>query len=159
MDTLPHPQDPADRRLDADRRGDPTPAFSRFSLRGRRARIRRDRDLARGRYVDRSSGRHLALILTLLILIVVDTGSTLYILRHEGGQELNPLMDRALKSGVGWFLLWKLAPLPLAFLLLSVHRYFRWVRAGLVFLLGVYGVLALYHVYLLVKVARHLGAG
>ena len=147
------PQPPGRRSL-ADRRLDPTPAVSRFTLRGRRAQIRRDLDLMRGRYVDRSSGRHLALILVLLILVTLDAGSTLYILEH-GGRELNPLMDRALRRGVGWFLAFKLAPLPLAFLLLSIHRYFRWVRAALGILVVVYGTLALYHLYLLGKVLRH----
>jgi hypothetical protein len=151
------PVDPArdDQRLLPDRRQDPTPAISRFTLRGRRARIRREFDLLRGRYVDRSSGAHLALILTLLILVTVDTASTLFILEH-GGRELNPLMDRALRRGVGWFLLFKLGPLPLAFLLLSIHRYYRWVRATLGLLVVVYGGLALYHLYLLGRVLQHL---
>jgi hypothetical protein len=136
-----------------DRRQDPTPVLSRFTLRGRRALIRREPDLARGRYVDRSSGSHLALILILLVLIFLDTSSTLYILEH-GGRELNPLMDSALRRGVGWFLLVKLGPLPLAFLLLSIHRYFRWVRATLGLLLIVYGVLATYHLYLLARILQ-----
>lgn len=156
-DPSPPPADPVqdDQRQLADRRQDPTPAISRYSLRGRRARIRREFDLLRGRYVDRSSGAHLALILTLLILVTVDTASTLFILEH-GGQELNPLMDEALRRGVGWFLLFKLGPLPAAFLLLSIHRYFRWVRATLGVLVAVYGGLAVYHLYLLGRVVQHL---
>ncbi len=153
---LQAPQDGPDptRRRHPDRRLEPTPVISRFTLRGRRSLIRRELDLLRGRYVDRSSGGHLALILVLLILVSVDAGSTLYILEH-GGRELNPLMDKALRRGVGWFLLLKFGPLPLAFLLLSIHRYFRWVRATLGFLVVVYGVLAMYHLYLLGKILRH----
>jgi hypothetical protein len=142
------------RRHHPDRRQDPTPLLSRFTLRGRRAQIRRELDLLRGRYVDRSSGGHLALITALLVLIAVDTASTLVILAH-GGSELNPLMDSALRKGVGWFLLCKFGPLPVAFLMLSIHRYFRWVRATLVFLVFVYGTLALYHLYLLGRILRH----
>lgn len=145
-------RDPGEsRRRHPDRRQDPTPVLSRFTLRGRRSTIRRSFDLLRGRYVDRSSGGHLALIVTLLILITVDTASTLYILAH-GGKELNPLMDNALRKGTGWFLLCKFGPLPVAFLMLSIHRYFRWVRATLGFLVAVYGLLSLYHLYLLARI-------
>ena len=147
-----HGQD--DRRRADDRRLIPTPALSRFTLRGRRAEIRRKLDILRGRYVDRSSGGHLALIVWLLILIAVDTGSTLIILAY-GGRELNPLMDSVLRQGLGWFLLCKFGPLPVAFLMLSIHRYFRWVRATLIALTVVYGVLALYHLYLLAKIVLH----
>ncbi|HOX24593.1 MAG TPA: DUF5658 family protein [Candidatus Krumholzibacteria bacterium] len=139
------------RRAPADRRRVPTPIFSRFTLRGHRARIRRRADFARGRYVDRSTGGHLGSILLLLIFIVLDAASTLYIL-ERGGSEVNPLMANALDRGVGWFLLIKLAPLPVAFLLLSIHRYFRWVRAALILLVVVYGVLAIHHLALLAKI-------
>jgi hypothetical protein len=144
------------RRTRDDRRQVPTPLISRFTLRGRRSLIRRDLDLLRGRYVDRSSGGYLAVILTLVILVVIDAGSTLYIVSH-GGRELNPLMDKALRRGVGWFLLLKFTPLPVAFLLLSIHRYFRWVRAGLGFLVAVYGMLAMYHLFLLGRILAHKG--
>jgi hypothetical protein len=149
---IPDPgPDPDGRRSVPDRRREPTPVLSRFTLRGRRSQIRRRLDLLRGRYVDRSGGGHLATVLALLILVSVDALSTLYILEH-GGRELNPLMDSALRRGVGWFLLCKFAPLPVAFLMLSIHRYFRWVRATLGALTAVYGVLAVYHLYLLGRI-------
>ena len=125
--------------------------FSRFTLRGRRTRIRRDADALRGRYIDRTAGRHLVLILVLMVFITLDAMSTLYIL-DNGGNEVNPLMERALQRGVSWFLLVKLGPLPIAFLLLSIHRYFSWVRLALIFLVLVYGTLALYHISLLAKI-------
>ena len=134
-----------------DRRQRPTPMFSRFTLRGRRTNIRRDTDGLRGRYIDRSTGRHLVLILILMICIFLDAASTLYILDH-GGNEVNPIMASALQRGVGWFLMVKLGPLPLAFLLLSIHRYFSWVRYALIFLVLVYGTLALYHISLLARI-------
>jgi hypothetical protein len=125
--------------------------FSRFTLRGRRTRYRRDTDLLRGKYVDRSTGRHLVLILVLMICVIIDAASTLYIL-DNGGTEANPIMNSALQRGVGWFLAIKLGPLPVAFLLLSIHRYFPWVRGALFFLVVVYGLLALYHAYLLLRI-------
>ena len=139
------------RRDDGDRRRRPTPMFSRFTLRGRRTRIRRDTDALQGRYIDRTTGRHLVLILALMVFITLDAMSTLYILDH-GGNEVNPLMESALQRGVSWFLLVKLGPLPVAFLLLSIHRYFSWVRWALVALVLIYGSLAMYHVSLLAKI-------
>lgn len=131
--------------------------FSSHSFRGRRVRIRRDTDFLRGRYVDRSTGGHLLLILLLLLFVTLDAMSTLVIL-ERGGTEVNPLMNATLQRGVGWFLLVKLGPLPLAFALLSVHRYFRWVRLALGMLVAVYGVLMLWHVTLLVKIVGGTGA-
>lgn len=142
---------PRNRRHGGDRRLEPTGLLSRYTLHGRRTRIRRDTDLLRGRYVDRSSGRHLLLILLLLLFISIDAFSTLFILEH-GGEEINPLMVRTLQQGVGWFLVVKLGPLPLAFLLLSVHRYFSWVRLALGSLAAIYGGLMLYHLYTLGKI-------
>ena len=146
------PEPPAsDQRRGSDRRFRPTPLFSRFTLIGRRIALRRNADLLRGRYIDRAAGGYLALILVLLVLIVLDAASTLYISRN-GGTEVNPIMDHALRRGVGWFLAIKLAPLPLAFLLLSIHRYFHWVRTVLTTLVLIYSGLALYHVSLLLKI-------
>jgi hypothetical protein len=138
-----------------DRRRQPTPWLSRFTLRGRRRRFRRRDDHARHRYVDRADGRYLRAVVALLALIVLDATSTLFIL-ERGGSEENPLMENLLARGVGWFLLVKLGPLPLAFVLLSVARYFGWVKAALAVMLLVYGTLAAYHIYLL---SRILAAG
>jgi len=129
----------------------PTPMFSSFSLRGRRIRIRRDTDLLRGRYVDRSTGRHLVFVVLLLLFVSLDALSTLFII-ERGGSEVNPLMDATLRRGVGWFLLVKLGPLPLAFALLSVHRYFSWVKVALGALVAIYGALMLYHMSLLARI-------
>ena len=143
--------EPVSRRHGGDRRLRPTPMFSSFSLRGRRVRIRRDTDQLRGRYVDRTTGRHLVLILLLLLFVTLDAASTLFIIEN-GGDEVNPLMNATLQRGVGWFLLVKLGPLPLAFALLSVHRYFGWVRLALGLLVAVYGVLMLWHMALLGRI-------
>lgn len=140
-----------DRRDPTDRRDEPTPMLSRFTLRGKRSRIRRDFDLERGRYVDRSRGRYLGLILVLIVFIAIDALSTLYIIA-QGGTEANPIMDSTLELGVGWFLLVKLGPLPAAFILLSVHRYYRWVRFALFALAAIYTTLMLYHISLLLKI-------
>jgi len=142
---------PEPRQRIGDRRCHPTPWLSRFSLWGRRWHIRRLEDLADRPYVDRAVGGYLASILTLVALIVVDSTSTLFIL-SRGGTEENPLMRSLLERGTGWFLLVKLGPLPIAFLLLSVVSYFGWVRWGLAALLIVYGGLAAFHLSLLMRI-------
>lgn len=152
----PDPVRSVSRRTGGDRRMRPTPMLSAFSLRGRRARIRRDTDLLRGRYVDRSTGRHLMFILLLMLFVSLDTMSTLWIL-EQGGTEENPLMANTLERGVGWFLVVKLGPLPLAFMLFSVHRYFTWIKVGLAFMVVVYGGLMLYHFYILLRVLTVAG--
>ncbi|MBD3222848.1 hypothetical protein GF314_16595 [bacterium] len=142
------------RRTGGDRRLMPTPMLSAYSLRGRRTRIRRDTDLLRGRYVDRSTGRHLILIVLLMLFVSLDAASTLWII-DRGGTEANPVMANTLERGVGWFLLVKLGPLPLAFTLLSVHRYFGWVKAALALLVVVYGALMIYHFTILARILVH----
>ncbi|MEZ4386225.1 MAG: DUF5658 family protein [Candidatus Krumholzibacteriia bacterium] len=154
MTREPRTTEAVSRRQGHDRRRRPTPMFSPFSLRGQRTRIRRETDFLRGRYVDRSTGRHLVLLLLLLLFVTLDAASTLFIIEN-GGNEVNPLMNATLQRGVGWFLLVKLGPLPLAFALVSVHRYFRWVRLALATLLVVYGVLMGYHLLLLVRILAH----
>lgn len=139
------------RRGGRDRRHVPTPWFSRFTLRGSRRRIRRDDDLQRGRYVDRADGPYLGGVVALVALILLDAMSTLFIL-GRGGSEENPLMASLIARGIGWFLLVKLGPLPFAFLLLSVARYFGWIRWALGALLVVYGLLAAYHLRLLFQI-------
>lgn len=134
----------------------PTPMLSAYTLRGRRTRVRRDTDFLRGRYVDRSTGRHLLLLVLLMLFVTLDAMSTLYILEN-GGTEANPLMETTLERGVGWFLMVKLGPLPLAFTLFSVHRYFGWVKVGLTLLVVVYGGLMLYHFWILVRIMLHAG--
>jgi len=142
------------RRLTGDRRAFPTPWISRFTLRGQRHRIRRREDLARGRFVDRATGMFLAGVVTMVLFVALDATSTLYILRH-GGTEKNPLMATLIERGTGWFLLVKLGPLPFAYLLLSVARYFGWIKWALITLLLVYGALALYHLQLLLRILEH----
>jgi hypothetical protein len=139
------------RQRNGNRRRFPTPWLSRFSLRGRRRRIRRQEELANRPYVDRADGGYLGSIVTLVALIVLDSASTLFIL-SRGGTEANPLMQSLLERGPGWFLLVKLGLLPIAFLLLSIARYFGWVRWGLAALLLVYGGLAAYHIHLLTRI-------
>ncbi len=143
--------DTDDVRHGSDRRDQPTPWLSRYTLWGRRLRIRRENDLERGRYVDRAQGPYLGAVILLVVLVLVDAVSTLFILAH-GGTEENPLMQSILERGRGWFLAVKLLPLPLAYLLLSVARYVGWVRWGMRILLAVYGALAAYHLVLLSRI-------
>lgn len=139
------------RRAGDDRRRRPTPWFSRYTLRGRRTQIRRTEDLDQGRYVDRAEGPYFHQIVLLVALVALDAVSTLIIL-GQGGGEANPVMRPVLERGTGWFLLVKLGPLPVAFLLLSITYHFGWIRWGMRVLLAVYACLACWHFLLLVRI-------
>ena len=136
---------PDGRRI-VDRRRRPTPLFSRYTMWGRRTRVRHDEPGPDRRYVDRATGGFLALVVALVVLVTFDAFSTLHIVRSGGGED-NPLMDWVLRRSVPLFLAIKLMPLPVAFVLVSIHRYVDWVRIGLTIAVAVYGALALYHLY------------
>jgi hypothetical protein len=138
------------RRGRADRRAHPTPMLSRYTLFGRRRTFRRLQDLHRPAYIDLPHGVHLYALLLMVLLIAVDTFSTLYIL-SQGGTEANPLMQWFLDQGTGWFILAKLGTAVVGFILLGVHQYVRAARNVVGLLILAYFALAVYHLYLLVK--------
>jgi len=86
-----------DRRTRTDRRKTSTKPFSRYIIKGRRAKARRTVE-DKNYYVDRYELHHFILILLIMTLCVLDAYFTLKIL-NLGGTELNPLMigliDRA----------------------------------------------------------------
>jgi len=80
----------AEKRAIPDRRRLPTKPFSRYSLKGRRMKSRRQGEEA-NYYVDRYETKYFAVVCAVLLLCVFDAYLTLKIL-HLGGNELNPLM-------------------------------------------------------------------
>jgi hypothetical protein len=134
----------AKQRRGTDRRRAPTPAFSRYTLVGRRLRNRRDADPAGRYYVDRSDGRYQLMLWGLALLVSVDALSTLFIL-DSGGGESNPLMAWLYGHGSAWFLGVKLGTLAAALPLLTVHRFFPVARLGLALLLAIYGWVMFVH--------------
>jgi len=144
-----------ERRSGKDRRSSPTRFLSRFILGGRRAGGRR-RGERRNIYVDRYDRVDVLLAVAVLVLNILDAFFTLLYVGHQGGEEANPVarfLMEADPEGHSWFLLSKCGVVLLCVLFLVMHKTFRFVRPALVFLLGFYTVLFVYHVYLQVNAA------
>ncbi len=140
-----------DGRERSDRRGRPTPWFSRYSLIGRRRRNRRATDPLQAYYVDRADGAWFGALMAITAMILLDGGLTLYILAN-GGSEVNPIMNRVYGAGWEWFLGVKVATAAIIFPFLSVHRFFGTARTGGLVLLVAYGCVMLVHVHTLLKI-------
>lgn len=140
------PSVPSDRRLPADRRQRPTPAFSRYWLRGRRRDGRRDGERT-NIYVDRYTKWEWTLVLSVLLLSLADL---LFTIRHValGGEEANPVMAWAMQWGDLVFSLIKLGITAAGLLVLLLHARFRRVRTLLNVALVLYAALLGYHLYL-----------
>jgi len=139
LDAWPH----VDRRKTPDRRAAPTPFWSAF-LGLRRRQTGRRAGESEDIYVDRFTGRDVALVVAILVLNVFDAFCTL-IWVHRGGAEGNPLMAWVLDLGIGMFVVEKCFVVGGSLLLLVVHKNFRFARLGLRSLATVYSLLILYH--------------
>jgi hypothetical protein len=130
-----------------DRRSDPTPRVSRFSLRGgRRHRVRRLEELE-GSFVDLYGFRLWCVVLWIALMNVADSYFTLLHLQ-AGGIELNPVAQALLSIGRGGFVLSKSLLIALALLVLCVHKNFFLARIGIWTAAGTYTVLVVYHLAL-----------
>jgi len=125
--------------------------ISRYTFFGRRRVNRRVSDPRVAYYVDWIEGPYLLTLVGVLVLILVDTVSTLYIISRGGG-EANPIMRWMLNLGPLWFVLVKIGSALVAFLLLAVHRFFRVARTLTTLVLAAYGALVLYHLILLIRI-------
>ncbi len=109
-----------------DRRSQPTPAFSRFTIWGRRKTFRRKNDQEKGGYVDRYHPGLLILITLAIGLTVLDALFTMMIL-DEGGYELNPVVCSAIQLYGDRFWIWKFVIVSIPLTLLCIHSKFRLV--------------------------------
>lgn len=134
-----------------DRRSRPTPAFSRFTLRGRRVANRRDTDSLQNYYVDRAHGPWFWALTALVVMILLDGALTLHIL-SKGGLEVNPIMDWLYGKGTDWFMGVKVATAAIAFPFLTVHRHFKSAFIGASVLVLAYGGVMLVHAYTLYQI-------
>lgn len=136
-----------ERRAETDRRARPTPALSRYWLRGRRRGGRRTEE-AVNIYVDRYGRAELFLVFGILLLSVLDMAFTLLHL-DAGGSEANPLMAWALEwGGRGAFKVVKLASSILGLFILLLHVRFRRVRGLLTAAFVIYASILVFHLYL-----------
>jgi len=142
------PEDSCGRRDRIERRVRATPVFSRYTFFGRRRGGRRI-DESSNIYVDRYSFREWTLVAGIFFLSMLDLVFTLIHL-DAGGREANPVMDWFLDwGGTDAFSVAKLLFTVVGLLVLLVHAKFDRVRSLLRFAFGVYGLLFVFHLYVM----------
>jgi len=143
-------------RLRSDRRKQPTPIFSRFTLWGKRGHFRRGEDQARGGYVDRYSSGLLLLLLVLLALNITDAVFTIFIL-DCGGREANPFIGTLIAHCGNEFWIWKFLIVAVAVLFLCLHAQFPRVKKGLWLVTVIYFGVVVYEVFIIWFQIPHSG--
>ena len=139
-------------RRGPDRRQRPTPLFSRYTFfGGRRASDRRRSDVSSG-YVDRYEAWLAAALVTIAALCALDAVFTLLYIQ-KGGSEANPIMAAVIEWGPQPFLVLKCVVTNVGLLVLCLHKNFKYVKQVIGALLGIYGALLVYHLYLAAMVA------
>jgi predicted membrane protein len=112
------------RRILEDRRKQPTPALSRFTVRGLRRSFRRKEEQKRGGYIDRYGSGLLFLIVLIVGFNVMDAWLTMIILK-DGGWEINPVVSSVIQLYGDRFWIWKFAIVSVPLILLCLHSKFR----------------------------------
>lgn len=125
--------------------------FSRYTLFGRRKGNRRTSDPQKNYFVDKATGANLVALILVCLLILIDTVSTLHIIRMGGG-EANPIMRWMLELSPLWFAFVKVLTALAAFAVLTVHCKYPVMRPLTVVLLLAYGTLVGYHAILLFRI-------
>ena len=121
------------RRAIRDRRKNPTPVFSRFTLWGRRKTFRRKIDRQRGGYVDHYNGLLLLFLISAVALNILDALITIMIL-DLGGWEVNPIVRSAIEVYGDKFWVWKFVIVSACAVFLCLHCKFKRAKLIIVFL-------------------------
>jgi hypothetical protein len=138
-----------DKRNLKDRRKQPTPGLSRYSLLGQRGVFRRKVEQQRGGYVDRYNPGLFFILLLIVGLNVLDALCTMMIL-DQGGWEVNPIIRSIIELYGDWFWVWKFAIVSTSLFLLCIHSKFRRVKTIIVAAGSVYAGILLYQIFLIV---------
>ena len=138
-----------EKRDQPDRRKNPTPMLSRYAfLRGRRSSFRRREDQLRGGYVDQYGHRLFTVLLCIVVLNIFDALFT-HIILDCGGTELNPIADWAIKAFGNHFIVWKLAVVCCALLLLCICSKYQLAKAVIATAVILYSSVVAYQIVLL----------
>jgi hypothetical protein len=121
------------RRAIRDRRKNPTPAFSRFTLWGRRKTFRRKIDQQRGGYVDHYNGLLFLFLISAVTLNILDALITIMLL-DLGGWEVNPIVRSAIEVYGDKFWVWKFVIVSACAVFLCLHCKFKRAKLIIVFL-------------------------
>lgn len=130
-----------------DRRANPTPRFSRYTLWGGRRQAPRRAGEREGSFVDRYGRRLFLLVVWIALMNIGDSFFTLVHLQ-AGGVELNPVAQLMLTTGRWNFVFVKSILIALALIVLAVHKNFYLARIGLWTAAGTYTCLVAYHLLL-----------
>ncbi len=117
----------AERRVLRDRRINPTPLLSRYTLWGRRRAFRRKEDQEKGGYVDRYSPSLLFFLILIVGLNILDSLFTMIILEF-GGWEVNPIVRTAMDVYGDQFWVWKFLLVSFNLIVLCLHSKFRLIN-------------------------------
>jgi hypothetical protein len=135
-------------RILKDRRKQPTPALSRFILRGWRRDFRRKEDQERGGYVDRYGSGLLFLIVLIAGLNILDALFTMMIL-EDGGLEMNPIVHNAIQIYGDRFWIWKFVMVSIPLILLCIHNKFRLAIPAMLGISAIYMTVVLFQIFLM----------
>ena len=135
------------RRQRADRRRNPTPRLSRYSLHGGRRRSVQRVEEREGAFVDLYSPWVLFWVTWVALMNIGDSFFTLVHLQ-AGGVEVNPIAAAMLRTGRIGFVLIKVALIGAALLVLTLHKNFQLARWGLWVSTAAYTTLVVYHLTL-----------
>ncbi|OGQ01429.1 MAG: hypothetical protein A2026_02805 [Deltaproteobacteria bacterium RBG_19FT_COMBO_46_12] len=138
----------SDKRLGKDRRAQPTPAISRYTLFGRRKDFRRKAERQKGGYVDRYSSVLFFFLVLILGLNILDAFFTLMILDLKGW-EANPVVRSVIDLYGTKFWIWKFSIVSFSIALLCLHGRFRLVKEVIIAIGCIYIVVVIYQIFLL----------
>ncbi|MEE2940218.1 MAG: DUF5658 family protein [Planctomycetota bacterium] len=135
------------RRRRPDRRRNPTPRLSRYSLHGgRRQGVQRTEE-REGAFVDLYSPWVLFWVTWVALMNIGDSFFTLVHLQ-AGGVEVNPVAAAMLRTGRFGFVFIKVVLIAAALLVLTLHKNFQLARWGLWVSTAAYTTLVIYHLTL-----------
>jgi hypothetical protein len=123
--------------LREDRRRQPTPMLSPYTLNGRRKGFSDQKDLPQEGYVDHYGPSLLALLVLISGLNCLDSFFTMKIM-HLGGQELNPIVESAMILLGEKFWLWKFALISFSSIILCLHSHYKRVKIAILLLCFLY---------------------
>jgi hypothetical protein len=138
-------------RDSTDRRKQPTPVLSKYSLAGgQRKTVRRGRDKKSHIFVDLYSNRLFFAVVLLMTFSCIDAYMTLMLISKGVVEEANPIMAFFLSYGMAPFMLSKVIITAAAITIMCLMKNVKMTRIGLPVALKVYAVIIVYEFYIYV---------
>ncbi len=141
----------SDKRLGKDRREQPTPAISRYTIFGRRKDFRRKAEQQKGGYVDQYSSVLFFFLILIVVLNILDAFFTLMILDLKGW-EANPVVRSVIDLYGTKFWIWKFSIVSFSIALLCLHSRFKLVKEVIIGISFLYFAVVFYQIFLLIHI-------